>query len=103
TVAPTVVEDAVRAADGVVDAAVVGVRRGDRGDRGDSVWAFVESPEADRATVAVRVTEACRRRLPPHARPRSVRVVAALPRTGSGKFDRVRLRAWASDATAAAA
>ncbi|MEU2078003.1 fatty acid--CoA ligase family protein [Streptomyces sp. NPDC013489] len=100
TVAPTVVEDAVRAADGVTDVAVVGVRRG---DRGDTVWAFVESPDADRTALAGRVAEACRRRLPPHARPRTVRVVPELPRTGSGKYDRVRLRAWASDATAAAA
>ncbi|MEU4065181.1 fatty acid--CoA ligase family protein [Streptomyces wedmorensis] len=100
TVAPTVVEDAVRAADGVTDVAVVGIRRG---DRGDTVWAFVESPDADRTALAGRVAEACRRRLPPHARPRTVRVVPELPRTGSGKYDRVRLRAWASDATAAAA
>ncbi|MFD3728473.1 class I adenylate-forming enzyme family protein [Streptomyces sp. NPDC058671] len=100
TVAPTVVEDAVRAADGVTDVAVVGVRRG---DRGDTVWAFVESLDADRTALAGRVAEACRRRLPPHARPRTVRVVPALPRTGSGKYDRVRLRAWASDETAAAA
>ncbi|MFI1718203.1 class I adenylate-forming enzyme family protein [Streptomyces litmocidini] len=100
TVAPTVVEDAVRAADGVTDVAVVGVRRG---DRGDTVWAFVESPDADRTALAGRVAEACRRRLPPHARPRTVRVVPELPRTGSGKYDRVRLRAWAADATAAAA
>ncbi|MGR6975115.1 class I adenylate-forming enzyme family protein [Streptomyces cynarae] len=97
TLAPTVVEDAVRAADGVVDAAVVGVRRG---DRGDTVWAFVESLDGDHAAVAGRVAEACRRRLPPHARPRTVRVVTALPRTASGKHDRARLRAWASDATA---
>jgi acyl-CoA synthetase (AMP-forming)/AMP-acid ligase II len=100
TVAPTVVEDAVRAAAGVVDAAVVGVRRG---DRGDAVWAFVESPDTDHAAVAGRVAEACRRRLPPHARPRTVRVLNALPRTGSGKHDRTRLRAWASEPTAAAA
>ncbi|MFF3775665.1 class I adenylate-forming enzyme family protein [Streptomyces sp. NPDC002232] len=100
TVAPTVVEDAVRAADGVTDVAVVGVRRG---DRGDTVWAFVESPDSDGTALAGRVAEACRRRLPPHARPRAVRVVPELPRTGSGKYDRVRLRAWASDATAAAA
>ncbi|MEV0184656.1 fatty acid--CoA ligase family protein [Streptomyces sp. NPDC050625] len=100
TVAPTVVEDAVRAAAGVVDAAVVGVRRG---DRGDAVWAFVESPDTDHAAVAGRVAEACRRRLPPYARPRTVRVLTALPRTGSGKHDRTRLRAWASEPTAAAA
>ncbi|MFF9344813.1 MULTISPECIES: class I adenylate-forming enzyme family protein [unclassified Streptomyces] len=101
TVAPTVVEDAVRAAAGVVDAAVVGVRGG--GDRGDTVWAFVESADPDHRTVAARVAEACRRALPPHARPRAVRVVARLPRTGSGKSDRARLRAWASGTTAAAA
>lgn len=100
TIAPTVVEDAVRAADGVTDVAVVGVRRG---DRGDTVWAFVESPDSDRTALAGRVAEACRRRLPPHARPRTVRVLPELPRTGSGKYDRVRLRAWASDTTAAAA
>lgn len=99
TVAPTVVEDAVRAAAGVVDAAVVGVRRG---DRGDAVWAFVESPDTDHAAVAGRVAEVCRRRLPPHARPRTVRVLNALPRTGSGKHDRTRLRAWASEPAAAA-
>ncbi|MCY0942955.1 class I adenylate-forming enzyme family protein [Streptomyces antarcticus] len=98
TVAPTVVEDAVRAADGVLDAAVVGIRRG---DRGDAVWAFVESADHDRAAVAGRVAAACRRMLPPHVRPRTVRVVSALPRTGSGKHDRVRLRAWAAQEQAA--
>jgi acyl-CoA synthetase (AMP-forming)/AMP-acid ligase II len=98
TVAPTVVEDAVRAAAGVLDAAVVGVRRG---DRGDAVWAFVESADGDRAAVADRVAAACRRTLPPHVRPRVVHVLPALPRTGSGKHDRVRLRAWAAREQAA--
>ncbi|AKL71121.1 class I adenylate-forming enzyme family protein [Streptomyces sp. Mg1] len=98
TVAPTVVEDAVRAAAGVVDAAVIGIRRG---DRGDTVWAFVESEDGDRAAVAGRVAAACRRSLPPHVRPRAVRVVTELPRTGSGKHDRVRLRAWAAGEQAA--
>ncbi|WP_327379163.1 acyl--CoA ligase (plasmid) [Streptomyces sp. NBC_01216] len=100
TVALTVVEDAVRTAAGVADAAVVGVRHG---DRGDTVWAFVESPDADTAAVAGRVTAECRRRLPPHVRPRTVRVMTALPRTGSGKHDRVRLRAWAGADLPAAA
>ncbi|MFJ3906198.1 class I adenylate-forming enzyme family protein [Streptomyces sp. NPDC090025] len=105
TVAPTVVEDAVRAAAGVLDAAVVGVRGGDRTERGDTVWAFVESADPDHRAVAARVAEACRRTLPPHARPRTVRVLATLPRTASGKPDRVRLRALATapaPATAAA-
>ncbi|MFJ5711750.1 class I adenylate-forming enzyme family protein [Streptomyces sp. NPDC093105] len=103
TVAPTVVEDAVRAAAGVLDAAVVGVRGGgDRGDRGDTVWAFVESADPDHRAVAARVAEACRRTLPPHARPRAVRVMPRLPRTGSGKSDRARLRGWAAGATATA-
>ncbi|MFH8581512.1 fatty acid--CoA ligase family protein (plasmid) [Streptomyces zaomyceticus] len=104
TVAPTVVEDAVRAAAGVLDAAVVGVRGGgDRGDRGDTVWAFVESADPDHRAVAARVAEACRRTIPPHARPRAVRVMPRLPRTGSGKFDRARLRGWASGTAAIAA
>lgn len=98
TVAPTVVEDAVRSAAGVLDAAVVGVRGG---DRGDVVWAFVESADGDRGAVAGRVTEVCRRSLPPQIRPRAVRVMTALPRTGSGKHDRVRLRAWAAGEAAA--
>ncbi|OKK14257.1 hypothetical protein AMK16_30890 [Streptomyces sp. CB00455] len=93
TVAPTVVEDAVRSAAGVQDAAVVGIRGG---DRGDVVWAFVESADGDRRGVAGRVIEVCRRSLPPQIRPRTVRVLTALPRTGSGKHDRVRLRAWAA-------
>ncbi|AWK10990.1 fatty acid--CoA ligase family protein [Streptomyces spongiicola] len=101
TVAPALVEDAVRTAAGVADAAVVGVRQG---DRGDTVWAFVESPDGDPAAVAGRVTAACRHRLPPHVRPRTVRVMTALPRTSTGKHDRVRLRAWAAaDRLAAAA
>ncbi|MER5571368.1 fatty acid--CoA ligase family protein [Streptomyces goshikiensis] len=98
TVAPTVVEDAVRGAAGVLDAAVVGIRGG---DRGDVVWAFVESAEGDRDAVAGRVADVCRRSLPPQIRPRTVRVLAALPRTGSGKHDRVRLRAWAAGEAAA--
>ncbi|MYV67649.1 AMP-binding protein [Streptomyces sp. SID2131] len=103
TVAPTVVEDAVRAAAGVLDAAVVGVRSGDRGDRGDTVWAFVETTDPDHRSVVARVAEACRRTLPPHARPRAVRVLPRLPRTGSGKSDRVRLRGWASGTETVAA
>ncbi|MFC8763292.1 class I adenylate-forming enzyme family protein [Streptomyces sp. NPDC057193] len=104
TLAPTVVEDAVRAAAGVLDAAVVGIRGGDdRRDRGDTVWAFVESADPDHRAVAIRVAEACRRTLPPHARPRAIRVMPRLPRTGSGKFDRVRLRGWASGTAATAA
>lgn len=98
TVAPTVVEEAVRSAAGVLDAAVVGVRGG---DRGDVVWAFVACADGDRRAVAGRVAEVCRRRLPPQIRPRSVRVLTALPRTGSGKHDRVRLRAWAMGEVAA--
>ncbi|MFB7469010.1 class I adenylate-forming enzyme family protein [Streptomyces sp. NPDC056224] len=98
TVAPTVVEDAVRTAAGVRDAAVVGVRGG---DRGDVVWVFVESADGDRSGVAGRVVEVCRRALPPQIRPRTVRVLTSLPRTGSGKHDRVRLRAWAAGEAAA--
>ncbi|MCX5205053.1 fatty acid--CoA ligase family protein [Streptomyces sp. NBC_00237] len=97
TVAPAVVEDAVRTASGVLDAAVVGVRRG---DRGDTICAFAESAQPDAAATRRRVAETCRNLLPPHMRPRTVRIMAELPRTGAGKPDRVRLRALAAEGVA---
>ncbi|WP_245252028.1 hypothetical protein [Streptomyces sp. KCTC 0041BP] len=77
---------------------MIGIRRA---IAATTVWAFVESEDGDRAAVAGRVAAACRRSLPPHVRPRAVRVVTELPRTGSGKHDRVRLRAWAAGEQAA--
>jgi long-chain acyl-CoA synthetase len=86
---PREIESVLRALDGVEDAAVVGVD-GAEGPR-----------SALRAVVAVpgggvdyaRVVAHCRERLAAHKVPRSVVVVAELPRSARGKIDRAALAA----------
>src|SRR5262249_4224647 len=75
----------------VADAAVVG-----RPDaiRGEAIEAFVVvNPGAETGdTLQVRLQELVRNHYGAHAYPRKVRVVAALPRTPSGKVQRFILR-----------
>jgi amino acid adenylation domain-containing protein len=67
-----------------------------RGDDGCSLRAFVV-PAGERALSAIALKRYLRARLPPYMVPADVRCVAALPKTPSGKIDRVRLAATPSD------
>jgi acyl-coenzyme A synthetase/AMP-(fatty) acid ligase len=86
-VAPAEIERCLAAHPDVVECAVVAVDR--EGLTRSRAWVVVRpdataTPEALQAFV--------RERLAPHKVPREVRLVAALPRTGSGKIDRTALR-----------
>ncbi|MGI8632715.1 MAG: class I adenylate-forming enzyme family protein [Solirubrobacterales bacterium] len=86
-VSPEAVEEALRAAAGVADATVIGVPDP---EWGSAVVAFIEAdpaewPEPD----ALRAH--CAKRLPRHHVPKRIEIVAALPRTSTGKVARSRL------------
>lgn len=100
TIAPTVLEDVIRNVRGVDDAAVIGVRDG---IRSEVIHAFVTGGHDAPSPVQLRlaVLAACREALPPQLRPRAVHVVPRLPRTGTGKRDKERLRMWAASTAAA--
>ncbi|MET7338495.1 AMP-binding protein [Nonomuraea sp. NPDC005650] len=94
TVAPAVLEDVMRGAAGVSDVAVVA---GGGGARGDRVLVFAEcEPAADSGSVLARLREVCRRALPPLLRPDEIHFVDGLPRTASGKLDRIALETLAA-------
>ncbi len=79
------VEERLLALPGVSDAAAL-ARDGD-GARGQEIWAAVVAP----GWSAGRLRSALARWLDPVAVPRRLRLVAALPRDGSGKLPRARL------------
>ena len=83
-VRPGEVEEAASGDAAVTDAACVPVLDGDGLQR----LALFVTGAAD----ADRVAAACERALPPHKRPKWVRVVADLPRTATGKVQRFKLR-----------
>jgi long-chain acyl-CoA synthetase len=88
---PSEVEDVLRDAEGVAEAAVVGVPD----DRtGEAVVAYVrpEGARSDRAAVEQRAREACERRLARFKQPARIEVVDQLPRTITGKVAKGRLR-----------
>lgn len=91
SVAPSFVEQAMENFPGVLDVAVVGVRRPVEQVRGDMVLAYVVLSQKSSATVTA-LERACRAALPPGLRPRKIVVVDALPRLASGKVDRAALR-----------
>ena len=85
------VEHAVKAVDGVKDAAVVGRR--------DDIWgevpvAFIELDDAgaDPETVKARVFDHCSNALAKFKRPHEVVVLDELPRVGFGKLAKVKIR-----------
>jgi O-succinylbenzoic acid--CoA ligase len=81
---PARVEAAIRALDGVSDAAVVGVPDHEWGQR------VVAAVVADTSEAALRA--ACRTVLAAHEVPRQFLFVEALPRTDNGKLQRAKLR-----------
>jgi O-succinylbenzoic acid--CoA ligase len=87
-VAPSDVESRLVAQPGIADAAVLGVPDADWGERVEA--RVVLSPGATLDVDAVRA--ALREQLPPFAIPKVISVVAALPRTPTGKLRRAELR-----------
>jgi len=85
---PAEIEQVITRHPGVSEAAVIGVPDARLGEVGR---AFVV-PRADAAVTAEEVIAFCRQRLANYKVPRSVRVVAALPRNASGKVLKFELR-----------
>jgi fatty-acyl-CoA synthase len=85
---PAEVELVLRQVEGVIDAAVVGVEDARWGEVG---CAFIEASKPE-AQVARAIRETCATRLARFKQPTHIRVVEALPRTGSGKVIKAKLR-----------
>jgi O-succinylbenzoic acid--CoA ligase len=75
---------------GVSDAAVIGTPDPEWGER---VTAVVVPTDPDTPPTLQQLRAYCRDRLPPHAAPRDLRLVAGLPLLPNGKTDLVRLKA----------
>jgi O-succinylbenzoic acid--CoA ligase len=88
-VAPEPVEEFIKAQPGVTDAAVIGLPDPEWGQR---VVAIVVAG-ADAEPKAEALIEACRRELAAPMVPKQVELAESLPRTGTGKVQRARLRA----------
>jgi malonyl-CoA/methylmalonyl-CoA synthetase len=86
TIAPAVIEDALRAAPGVDDVAVVGVRNAQRGT--DIIVAVLEA-HGVASTAGDNVRALAAQELPLRMRPSRVVTVARLPRLANGKVDRI--------------
>ena len=88
-VTPADVEAVLRGHPGVADAGVVGAE-----DAGGLVkpFAFVVATDATADDLVAELTVLVNDKLPPHERPRRIRVVDELPRTATGKLQRFRLR-----------
>jgi len=89
-IAPAEIESVVFEHPEVDDCAVVGVAHEALGEV--PVLAIVGDAKADRDALAEAVAAYCRRRLPRYKRPDRIVVVETVPRTGSGKVMRHRLR-----------
>ena len=88
------VEDALIAHPAVLECAVVGVPDD---DRGQLVKAFVvvdggAGLAADEAALCAELQEFVKQRIAPYKYPRAIEFVERLPRTGTGKVQRFRLR-----------
>jgi benzoate-CoA ligase len=90
-VSPLDVEAVVAAVAGVRECAVVGVPDG---SGLTELVACVAVTAGDADDLRARVDEACRAGLPRFKRPKRVVLVAALPRTATGKVQRYTLREW---------
>ncbi|MFN0130761.1 MAG: class I adenylate-forming enzyme family protein [Verrucomicrobiales bacterium] len=92
-VSPKEIEDVLAAHPGVVEAAVVGVPHD---WLGEAVTAFVVATR-DGGVIESDLRRLCRQSLPPHKVPEHIRLVAALPHTGSGKVMKSELRRRAAE------
>lgn len=86
---PVEVEEVLTEVDGIVEAAVIGVADP---VTGEAVVAYVRAPGADPATIEEAVRAHCEQRLARFKRPSRIEVVDALPKTGTGKVQKGRLR-----------
>jgi len=87
-IAPAEIEEAVNILEDVIDSAVVGIPHEHLGE----VPALFVVARDGRAIVAEAILEHCRGRLSSYKVPFSVHFVAEIPRTGSGKIIRFKLR-----------
>jgi acyl-CoA synthetase (AMP-forming)/AMP-acid ligase II len=88
-ISPAEVEEALFDFPALLDCAVVGVKHEALGE----VPAAFVIPRPDQTIDLAALTEHCRTRLSAYKIPQHVRVVDAIPRTGSGKVQRFKLRA----------
>jgi long-chain acyl-CoA synthetase len=86
-IAPAEIEEVVNLFEGVVDCAVVGVAHSHLGE----VPALFVVPRSD-GVVDKAILEHCRGHLSPYKIPSTVHFVSEIPRTGSGKIIRYKLR-----------
>ena len=86
---PVEVEEVLTEVDGVDEAAVIGV---EDPLTGEAVVAYVRAPGADPAAIEEAVRAHCEQRLARFKRPSRIEVVDALPKTGTGKVQKGRLR-----------
>lgn len=86
---PLEVEETIAEVEGVAEAAVIGVADA---ATGEAVVAYVRAPGADPAAIEAAVRAHCDARLARFKRPSRIEVVDALPKTGTGKVQKGRLR-----------
>ncbi len=86
---PIEVEEVLTEVEGVAEAAVIGVADP---VTGEAVVAYVRAPGADPAAIEEAAHAHCEQRLARFKRPSRIEVVDALPKTGTGKVQKGRLR-----------
>ena len=91
---PHEIEDLLRSQPGILDVVVVGLPDTLSGQR---IVAAIEANALEAASAPKQLLELCRKNLSAHKVPQEIRVLAAIPRTRSGKPDRPTLIAHLSD------
>jgi 3-hydroxybenzoate/4-hydroxybenzoate---CoA ligase len=94
-VSPVEIEDCALATAGILDAAVVGIENSDGLVR-LSMFAVPAGRDSG-PELAARIQERIRSHLSIYKCPRNIRFIAEIPRTATGKIQRFRLRAMASE------